>query len=234
MRVRVWRGTDAGRYVGYEVPREDSQTVLDVVTYIQRRLDPTLSYRFACRVGVCGSCAMTVNGEPRWTCRTHVSKVVVNGEIEIGPLSNLPVVKDLATDMTRFFEKWQAAKGRFEPSGSRADDLPGIKPSSAGRVEIDKAIECINCGVCFAACDTVRWNADYLGPAALNRAWTLANDTRDTGNTERLQAISERGGCHSCHTHQSCAELCPNGINPTASIAGLKRLTATAFIRGKI
>src|SRR5690606_10198821 len=103
MNVRVWRGGATGRYVAYDVPREDSQTVLDVVTYIQRHRDTTLSYRFACRVGVCGSCAMTVNGEPRWTCRTHVSKVVVDGGMEIGPLANLPVIKDLATDMTRFF-----------------------------------------------------------------------------------------------------------------------------------
>src|SRR5271169_6245545 len=103
--VSVWRGTTEGRYETYAVPRRENQTVLDVVTYVQRHLDPTLSYRFACRVGVCGSCAMTVNGRPRWTCRTHVEKVVADGRVEIGPLASLPVVKDLATDMTRFFKK---------------------------------------------------------------------------------------------------------------------------------
>src|SRR6185295_7238801 len=97
LKVKVWRGGDAdeGSFQQYEVPRFESQTVLDVVTHIQRVLDPTLAYRYACRVGVCGSCAMTVNGKSRWTCRTHVSKVAENNELEIAPLRHLPVVRDL-------------------------------------------------------------------------------------------------------------------------------------------
>ena len=81
--VHLWRGRESGRYERFEVPAQANQTILDVVTFIQRNLDPTVSYRFACRVGVCGSCAMTVNGRPRWTCRTHVSKVVEAGKVEI-------------------------------------------------------------------------------------------------------------------------------------------------------
>ncbi|MCG8360541.1 MAG: 2Fe-2S iron-sulfur cluster-binding protein, partial [Kiloniellales bacterium] len=100
--VSVWRGAAEGRFEGFEVPHRESQTVLDVVTWIQRYLDPSLSYRFACRVGMCGSCAMTVNGVPRWTCRTHVKKVLRDGRLEIAPLRNLPVIKDLACDMTAF------------------------------------------------------------------------------------------------------------------------------------
>jgi fumarate reductase iron-sulfur subunit len=233
--VSLWRGgSEHGRYETYSVPRRESQTVLDVVTFVQRNIDPTLSYRFACRVGVCGSCAMTVNGKPRWTCRTHVSKVAGGGSLEIGPLENLPVIKDLATDMQPFFEKWQEAKGVFAPSKTRYDDIEQIPPSSPERRAADAAIECINCGVCYAACDTVRWNNDYFGPAALTRAWTLVNDARDAGNAERLQAVSENGGCHSCHSHQSCQELCPQTLNPTASIAGLKRRTLAAYLKGEI
>lgn len=175
-KVSIWRG---GAYAHYDVPARESQTVLDVVTYVQRHLDPTLTYRFACRVGMCGSCAMTVNGVPRWTCRTHVSKVTGGGELRIGPLSNMPVIKDLA-------------------------------------------------------CDTVRWNADYLGPAALNRAWTLANDERDGAQAARLKAVSDHGGCHACHSHQSCEAHCPNQLNPAASIAGLKRLSVSAYLKGKL
>jgi len=232
--VAIWRGGADGDYQTFEVPLGANQTVLDVVTYVQRHLDPTLSYRFACRVGVCGSCAMTVNGRPRWTCRTHVSKVVENGRLEIAPLANLPVIKDLATDMSRFFEKWQAAKGVFAPSATRGEPIAAISPATPERRIVDAAIECINCGVCFAACDTVRWNEDYLGPAALNRAWTLVNDVRDAGNGERLYAVSRDGGCHACHTHQSCERHCPVGLNPTASIAGLKRRTMAAYIRGEV
>jgi succinate dehydrogenase iron-sulfur subunit len=234
LRVSIWRGRDEGRYVSYEVPHLGSQTVLDVVTYVQRELDPTLSYRFACRVGVCGSCAMTVNGRPRWTCRTHVEKVTSDGWLELGPLGNLPVVKDLTTDMTKFFEKWQQAKGTFVPSKTRNDAVAHIHPSTPTRVAIDKAIECINCGICYAACDSVRWNSNYLGPAALNRAWTLVNDERDAGNRNRLAAVVAADGCHSCHTHQSCEQHCPQAINPTASIAGLKRRSMSAYWSGDI
>jgi fumarate reductase iron-sulfur subunit len=99
LRVKVWRGGAAGEFREYEVPRRASQTVLDVVTHIQRVLDPTLAYRYACRVGMCGSCAMTVNGAPRWTCRTHVDKVARDGALTIAPLRNLPVIRDLVADM---------------------------------------------------------------------------------------------------------------------------------------
>jgi len=232
--VSLWRGGKSGRYQTYSVPRRESQTVLDVVTFVQRHLDPTLSYRFACRVGVCGSCAMTVNGRPRWTCRTHVGKVADNGRLEIGPLANLPVIKDLTTDMEIFFRNWQKAKGAFVPSQTRHEPIAQIRPDSPARIAADAAIECINCGVCYAGCDTVRWNSGYVGPAALTRAWTLVNDERDGGNTARLQAVAADGGCHSCHSHQSCQELCPQTLNPTAAIAGLKRRTAAAYLKGEI
>jgi fumarate reductase iron-sulfur subunit len=232
--VSLWRGKADGRYQTYSVPQRESQTVLDVVTWVQRNADPTLAYRFACRVGMCGSCAMTVNGRPRWTCRTHVSRVVENGRLEIGPLANLPIIKDLAADLAPFFEKWQKAKGVFTASTTRANPIEKISPASAPRMAADAAIECINCAVCYAACDTVRWNADYLGPAALNRAWTLVNDTKDAGNKGRLAAIAGTGGCHACHSHQSCQEHCPNKLNPTASIAGLKRRTMQAYLKGEL
>ena len=177
---------------------------------------------------------MTVNGRPRWTCRTHTSKVIENGKLEIGPLANLPVIKDLAADLAPFFEKWQKAKGVFAPSKTRADPIEKISPASAPRVAADAAIECINCAVCYAACDTVRWNEDYLGPAALNRAWTLVNDVQ--GRRQQGAPCGDRGsgGCHACHSHQSCQEHCPNKLNPTASIAGLKRRTMQAYIRGEL
>ena len=104
--VRIKRGNESdSHFTEYQVPALESQTILDVVTWIQRNLDASLSYRFACRVGMCGSCAMTVNGKPRWTCRTHVSKVCDGNSITIEPLRNFKVVKDLACDMTVFFDK---------------------------------------------------------------------------------------------------------------------------------
>src|SRR5258708_20755747 len=105
------------RFDEFRIERRESQTVLDVVTEIQREQDATLSYRFACRVGMCGSCAMVVNGRPRWTCRTRVSEAVTgDGALRIEPLRNFPVVKDLTVEMTDFFDKWRDAKGHFEPA----------------------------------------------------------------------------------------------------------------------
>ena len=232
--VAVWRGGAEGRFQNFSVPRRDAQTVLDVVTHIQRRLDPTLAYRFACRVGMCGSCAMTVNGRPRWTCRTHVSEVAGEGRLEIAPLAHLPIVRDLVTDMRGFFDKWARAKGEFKATTTRRDDFARVEPASPKRRAIDAAIECIGCGVCYAACDVVGWNPDYLGPAALNRAWTLVNDPRDGGRGERLAAIAGDAGCHACHTQASCTERCPKHLSPTASIAGLKRATALAVLQGEL
>ncbi len=229
MKVLVKR--DSG-FQEFEVPRQPSQTVLDVVTYIQRVLDPTLAYRFACRVGMCGSCAMTVNGQARWTCRTHVDKVVKNGAMEIAPLRNLPVIRDLVTDMREFFDKWARARGQFSGSLSKQDDFQKVKPASADRVAVDAAIECIGCAVCYSSCDVVSLNPEYLGPAALNRAWTLVKDERESKNAERLRAVAGDAGCHSCHTHMSCTERCPKQISPTAGIAGLKREVAKAAFKG--
>jgi fumarate reductase iron-sulfur subunit len=231
LKVSVKRGAS---FQEYEVPRQPSQTVLDVVTYIQRALDPTLAYRYACRVGMCGSCAMTVNGVPRWTCRTHVDKVVRNESLQIGPLRNLPVIRDLVTDMREFFDKWARAQGQFAPTRTKADDFEIVKPDSADRVQVDAAIECIGCGVCYSACDVVSWNPEYLGPAALNRAWTLMKDERDGAKPERLRALAGEAGCHSCHTHMSCTERCPKRLSPTASIAGLKRALVKAAVRGEL
>jgi fumarate reductase iron-sulfur subunit len=231
VKVRVQRGPSVQEF---EVPREPSQTVLDVVTYIQRKLDPTLAYRFACRVGMCGSCAMTVNGVPRWTCRTHVDKVVEKDQITVGPLRNLPVIRDLVVDMREFFDKWARAKGEFRGRQTKADDFAKVEPQSAPRVLVDKGIECIGCGVCYAACDVVKWNPDYLGPAALNRAWTLVNDVRDEKNLERLRAVAGDAGCHACHSHVSCTERCPKHLSPTAAIAGLKRAVAKRVLQGDL
>jgi fumarate reductase iron-sulfur subunit len=234
LQVRVWKGGAEGAFRLFEVPRYPSQTVLDVVTHIQRKLDPTLAYRYACRVGMCGSCAMTVNGVPRWTCRTHIDKVAKNDAMEIGPLRNLPVIRDLVTDMREFFDKWARAKGEFRGKKTKAEDFARVPPASENRKQVDAGIECIGCGVCYAACDVVAWNPDYLGPAALNRAWTLVKDDRDAETIERLRAVAGDAGCHACHSHMSCTERCPKQLSPTAAIAGLKREVMKSLLKGEL
>src|SRR6201747_1831681 len=127
--VDVWRGVADGRFQTFAVPRRAHQTILDVVTEIQREQDATLSYRFACRVGMCGSCAMVVNGRPRWTCRTRVDQLE-SGTIKLEPLRNLPIVKDLAVDMAPFFDKWRRAHGYFEPGETPPEEFALVTPAS--------------------------------------------------------------------------------------------------------
>jgi len=232
LEVEIWRGRARGRYETYRVPARATQTVLDVVTEVQRRHAPDLAYRFACRVGVCGSCAMTVNGRPRWTCRSHVRRVAPEGRLRIAPLANMPVIKDLVADMAGFFEKWTAAGGAFEGRRTRHDPPMPIDPASPGRRRADAALQCINCGICYAACDVVAARPDYLGPAALNRAWTLVNDARAANRTEVRGRALEAGGCGACHSHGACMAACPLDLSPTASIAGLKRMSLWQLLGG--
>jgi fumarate reductase iron-sulfur subunit len=230
--VDVWRGAESGSFQQFAIPRRAHQTVLDVVTEIQREHDDTLSYRFACRVGMCGSCAMVVNGRPRWTCRTRVSDVTdAAGLLQLEPLRNFTIVKDLAVEMTQFFDKWKDAKGHFEAGPQPASDFAVVAPATPERQAADAGIECIGCGVCYSACDVVAWDKDYLGPAALNRAWTLVNDVRDQAGDARLDAVSRASGCQACHTHMSCTTFCPQAIAPTYSIAGLKRAVLRRGLR---
>lgn len=231
--VRISRGTDGARFSSYSVPWRDNQTVLDVVTEIQRTQEPTLSYRFACRVGVCGSCAMTVNGHPRWTCRTHVSRVEEDGVIVVEPLRNMPRIKDLVVDMREFFGKWKKAGSTFVGTATRNDAPARVLPDSKKRKRADAAIECINCGICYAACDVVSWDKEYLGPAALNRAWTLFNDERHADPKDVLRRTTAGGGCNSCHTQGSCMKYCPVNLSPTGSIAGLKRSGLLMLLKGE-
>lgn len=235
IKVDVFKGENGiGNYKTFEVPRLESQTVLDVVTYIQRKLDVSLAYRFACRVGMCGSCAMMVNGRPRWTCRTHVGNVVENGCLKIAPLRNLPHIRDLTADLAPFFDKMQKSGGRFVAPKQVPDHMLPIDPNSPKRMAVDAGIECIGCAVCYAACDVVAWNKDYVGPAALNRAWTLVNDERVSDAGWHLRQVAQDGGCTSCHSQGACTVHCPKSLNPSQSITGLKRATARAFIKGDL
>ncbi|MFK7762520.1 MAG: succinate dehydrogenase/fumarate reductase iron-sulfur subunit [Roseobacter sp.] len=232
LEVTIDRGQNPQRaQTVFDVPAYANQTVLDVVSWVQQNADPTLSYRFACRVGMCGSCAMMVNGVPRWTCRTHISKVLEGNGVTIAPLRNLPVIKDLVVDMDPFFDKWVTAEGVHHGALTRDDPIADIDEEAPERRAANAGIECINCSICYAACDTVTAHSDYLGPAALQRAWTLLNDTKDMGREVILDAVSDKGGCQNCHSMGSCTTYCPNDLDPMAAIAGLKRATAKTFFK---
>ncbi len=233
VRVRIRRGgaaDDPGeRFDAFQVETGPRMTVLDALVAVQSAQDATLSFRYSCRVGMCGTCALKVNGRPAWACRTLLDGL--GEEITLEPLSNFPVLSDLAVDMSAFFEKMKRARGWLEPNKA-AEKAPAlIAPNSRERKRIEPHIECITCGICYASCSIVGHDSDYLGPAALNRAYTLVNDSRDALGLERLLEVCGEDGAWRCHSQYNCTESCPKGISPTGAIKGLKRRAAAGGVR---
>ena len=209
------------RFDSFTVPVIKNMAILDVVMHVQNYIDKTLAFRCSCRIGMCGSCAMYINGRPRLACRTQVSSLGTS-EITIMPLPNLPIIRDLATDMEPFFEKWKKIKP-FYVGKSELKDPVTIRPDSGEREFIDQMLDCITCGCCYGACSMVATNEEYLGPAALNRAYTLIADKRDAIRVERLKAVGRSYGVWRCHDQFNCGEVCPKKLVPTKSIQQLKK-----------
>ena len=220
--LRFDPATDAeARLVAYRVPRLDKMTVLDALAYIQRYHDRTLAFRYACRLGMCGTCTLMVNGIPRWACRTSIERLGVE-TLRLTPLQHLPVLKDVMVDFAPFMAKYQAALPFFVPA-QESTAPAAIAPASRERQAIDPHLECITCGACYASCTMLTHDPEYLGPAALNRAFTLVRDSRDGARRERLAAVGGEHGCWRCHSLYNCTEVCPKHLSPTSAINGLKR-----------
>ena len=217
------------RLVPYQVPPLDHMTVLDVLIYIQRYHDRSLSFRYACRLGMFCTCTVTVNGVPRWACRTSLANLQVE-TLRITPLQHLPVIKDVLVDFAPFMDKYRAAMPFFVSAQDAAEVAP-ISPTSPQRRAIDPHLECITCGACYASCTMLAHDPDYLGPAALNRAFTLVRDTRDEARQQRLAAVGGEHGCWRCHSLYNCTEVCPKHLNPTSAISGLKRAIVQDWFR---
>jgi succinate dehydrogenase/fumarate reductase iron-sulfur protein len=225
IKIRIRRGGEAGdpeeRFQNFTIRLRPRMTVLDALVAIQNEQDPTLGYRYSCRVGMCGTCAILVNGRPRWACRTRLDEL--GDTVTLGPLSNFPVLRDLATDMAPFFDKLKRARAWVEPNGEASKEPARISPESSERARIEPHVECITCGICYSACTMVGHEPAFLGPAALNRAYALVCDSRDAIGSERLEDVAHEHGVWRCHTQFNCTEACPKGISPTAAIQGLKR-----------
>lgn len=211
----------APRLVTYRVPPLEKMTVLDALAYIQRHHDRSLVFRYACRLGMCGTCTVMVNGIPRWACRTSIIRLGVE-TLRITPLQHLPVIKDVMVDYAPFVDKYRAVMPFFVPAQD-ATEVAAIAPTSRERRAIDPNLECITCGACYASCTMLSHDPEYLGPAALNRAFTLVRDSRDGARQERLEAVGGEHGCWRCHSLYNCTEVCPKHLSPTTAIQGLKR-----------
>jgi succinate dehydrogenase / fumarate reductase iron-sulfur subunit len=198
----------------------DKVTVLDALFKIQQTQDKTLSFRYSCRLAMCGSCALVINGKEGLACKTMV-KDQGTGPIHVDPLRHIPVIKDLTVDLKLLMKKLKKIEPYFVPKSS-AREPARIKPTSRERRAIGLNTECISCGSCVSSCTMMYWNPDYMGPMGLNRAFCLIADSRDlTG--ERLTRIAGENGVYRCHMEFNCTDVCPKHISPTRGIHYLKR-----------
>jgi succinate dehydrogenase / fumarate reductase iron-sulfur subunit len=170
---------------------------------------------------MCGTCAMTVNGVPCWTCRTPLTRLSTQ-HVTVEPLRHFPVIKDLVVDMAPFFDKFRQTIPHVVLQ-AEGNQLAIIKPSEPGRARIVNHLECIGCGCCYAGCGLLALDPAYLGPHTLNRVFTLVHDRRDAARHERLQIVDGEHGCWRCHTQTACMDVCPKEINTSDAIQDLKR-----------
>ena len=225
LNVRIFRfdpeSEEKPRFDHFKVPLVRKMAVLDVVLHIQNYVDSTLAFRYSCRYAMCGSCAMYVNGRPRLACKTQVRDLGTS-DITLKPLPNFPIIRDLAVDMAPFMEKWERIKPYY--MGRKEITEPVIiRPDSDEREFIDDMINCIGCGACYSACTMVTTAEEFIGPAALTRAYTLIADKRDAMSVERLKTVDKYFGVWRCHAQFNCAEVCPKHIVPTRAIQQLKK-----------
>ena len=216
-------GDIPARVATFAVALEERMTVLDALFHIQWSQDPSLSFRCACRVGMCGTCAMTINSVPRLACKTRVARLE-SSTVTVAPLPHLPVIKDLVVSLEPFFEHWKRVKPALRPARTDSTALARIPSTSAYARETTGKRDCITCGICYAACGITGTSADYLGPAAINKAFLRIMDPRDVAGDERLAIVNrERSGVWRCHTQFSCTAACPKKIDLTDTIVRLKR-----------
>jgi fumarate reductase iron-sulfur subunit len=214
----------------YEVPCSKDWVVLDGLNYIKDRLDGSLTYRWSCRMGVCGSCGMTVNGEPKLTCETFLSEYG-GGPVRVEPLRNFPVVRDLVVEIGDFMRKLVAVK----PWIIREQEKPvseGEYLQTPDELEEYKQFSmCINCMLCYAACPIYGLEPGFIGPAAIALAQRYNLDSRDEGSEERLEVLSEHDGIWGCTFVGECTEVCPKHVDPAGAIQRYKLTAALDGLR---
>ena len=195
--------------------------ILDALIYIKDRIDPTLTFRRSCREGICGSCAMNIDGVNTLACTRGIGEV--KGDVSIYPLPHMPVIKDLIPDLTNFYAQHASIMPWLETK-SKAPEKEW-KQSIEDRKKLDDLYECVMCACCSTSCPSYWWNSDkYLGPAALLHAYRWLVDTRDDTRNERLEELEDSFKLYRCHTIMNCAKACPKNLNPAKAISELKKM----------
>ena len=200
----------------YEIPVQEDWMVLDALNFIKDQVDGTLSHRWSCRMAVCGSCGMNVNGEPRLTCKDALSQY--GDTVEVAPLANFPIIRDLVVEMEGFMEKLQSVKPWIIRAKERAVEEGPMRQSPAELEEFKQFSMCINCLLCYAACPVVANDPEFLGPAAIALGHRYNLDSRDEGDRERNQVFRGEGTVFSCTYANECSEVCPKHVDPAAAV----------------
>ena len=195
--------------------------VLDVLIGIKDSIDSTLTFRRSCREGICGSCAMNIDGVNTLACTTPVADLP--DTIKIYPLPHLPVIKDLVPDLKQFYQQYAMVEPWLKQDGEAPSEERLQSP--AARAALDGSDECILCACCSTSCPSYWWNSDaYLGPAALLQAYRWVADNRDGGRMERLEQLDDAFALYRCHTIMNCTSACPKGLNPARAISKIKKM----------
>ncbi|MFC4874197.1 succinate dehydrogenase/fumarate reductase iron-sulfur subunit [Negadavirga shengliensis] len=219
---------DGPEYQSYEVPMRKDWVILDALNYIKDHVDGTLSFRWSCRMGVCGSCGMMVNGTPVLTCATFLEHYAP-GPIRIEPLDNFPVIRDLVIEMTDFMNKLKSVK----PWIIREEEEPVEKgeylQSPSQLADYKQYSMCINCMLCYAACPVYGLEPNFIGPAAIALAQRYNYDSRDQGQKIRMEELSTDEGIWHCTFVGECSVVCPKGVDPAGAIQRYKVSGATEW-----
>ncbi len=210
------------RIDSYEIDMDHcGPMVLDAILKIKNEIDSSLTFRRSCREGVCGSCAMNINGKNTLACIKAISDY--KGTIKIFPLPHMSVIKDLVADMSHFFEQYASIKPWLTASSEAPADSERLQ-SREDRAKLDGLYECVLCASCSTSCPSYWWNSDkYLGPAILLQAYRWLADSRDDSDRERLDELDESFKLYRCHTIMNCTDTCPKGLNPAKAIAEIKK-----------
>lgn len=211
--------TDTGAESNFQVDRFPAMTVLDVLLAIQRELDASIGFRFSCRVAMCGTCTLRVDGRSALACQSIVPED--KRSIEIAPMAGFPVIRDLIVDTEPFWQQWERVTPYLTPKEG-LDEPARVLPDSDERKAIDPALDCIQCGACFSSCGVAGLDKTYIGPAALNRAMVLISDSRDAVGRDRLDVVSGEDGVDRCHLMYGCSNVCPKGLDPARAIRRLR------------
>jgi len=224
-RVYRWNPDDGGqpRIDTYEVDLDQcGPMVLDAVIKIKNEIDPTLTFRRSCREGICGSCAMNIDGTNTLACTKPIAEI--RGDVRINPLPHLPVVKDIVPDLSHFYAQYATIRPWIRTQSATPPDRERLQ-SKEDREKLDGLYECILCACCSTSCPSYWWNGErYLGPAILLQAYRWLADSRDEATGERLDDLEDPFRLYRCHTIMNCTRTCPKGLNPAKAIAEIKKM----------